>query len=205
MISALLLAAGAARRFGAAKLLEDLHGKPVIWWSASAANGPPVDELVVVVPPNASSLRAALDGLGARFVVNPRPELGLATSIACGAAALDPSCDAVLVLLGDEPATSRAAVEQVVARFGAGAASIVVPTYEGVRGHPVLFARSVIPELRDFTGGDVGARPIVDRVPSRVAFVELEMSLPPDIDTPGDLARLREQRQYISPPSTQHP
>ncbi|HEU4995059.1 MAG TPA: nucleotidyltransferase family protein [Gemmatimonadaceae bacterium] len=205
MISALLLAAGAARRFGAPKLLEDLHGKPVIRWSASVAIGPPVDELVVVVPPNASSLRAALDGIDARFVVNPRPELGLASSIACGAAALDRSSDAVLVLLGDEPATSRTAVEQVVAHFEASTASIVVPTYEGVRGHPVLFARSVIPELREFTGGDVGARALVDRVPSRVAFVELGMSLPPDIDTPGDLARLREQPQYISPPSTQRP
>ena len=53
MIAALLLAAGSARRFGAQKLLEQLNGKPVVRWSAQTLFGPPVDEIVVVVPPDA--------------------------------------------------------------------------------------------------------------------------------------------------------
>src|SRR5262245_11456482 len=133
VIAALLLAAGAARRFGAQKLLEDLHGTPVVRWSASVASAPPVDELIVVVPPDAAALRQALAGIEARFVVNPRPELGLGSSIACGATAVNDATDAVLVLLGDEPGTSREALDRVVAHHRTTNAAIVVPTYEGVR------------------------------------------------------------------------
>ena len=191
MIAALLLAAGAARRFGAPKLLEQLHGRAIVRWSAEALQGAPIDEIIVVVPPDSRGIRAALQGMDVRFVVNPHPELGVTGSIACGVSAVGATTEAVLVALGDEPLVDRAALSRVFDVYRAGGAKIVAPTFEGVRGHPVLFDQSVFPELRMFSG-DSGARNVVNRDPERVALVEMGVAMPTDIDTPEDLARVRQ-------------
>jgi CTP:molybdopterin cytidylyltransferase MocA len=196
VISAILLAAGHARRFGAPKLLEDLHGKPVVRWSAELLRRAPIDEVIVVVAPDHEGIREALRDVDVKFVVNPDAHLGVGTSIASGASAVHPLSDAVLVALGDEPMLSAESLRRVVERFQAGGVSIVVPTYRGTRGHPVLFARSVLPELCELTG-DQGGREVTDREPSRVAFCELGKAAPIDLDTPGDLEQLR-----AAPPRT---
>jgi molybdenum cofactor cytidylyltransferase len=204
VIAALLLAAGAARRFGAPKLLQDLHGKPLVRWSAEWLRGAPVDEIIVVVPPDSGGLQSALEGIDARFVTNPHPELGLASSIAFGVAGVNAATQAIFVVLGDEPMLGRGALLRVHERYQAGGAKIVAPTFAGVPGHPVLFDRSVFDELRTFSG-DSGARAVLDRDPGRVAFVEMAESMPMDVDTPEDLARLRSQTQFTSPSQSRAP
>jgi molybdenum cofactor cytidylyltransferase len=198
VIAALLLAAGAARRFGAPKLLQELNGKPLARWSVELLRGAPVDQIIVVVPPDHAELRRALAGIDARFVVNPHPDRGMGSSLACGVSALDAGVAAALVALADEPMLARAGLERVVERYRAGGASIVAPTYRGIRGHPVLFDQVVFGELRALSE-DRGARSVVDQNPARVAFVELGEVQPIDVDTPDDLARLRRQAQFISP------
>lgn len=190
MIAALLLAAGSARRFGAPKLLQDVGGKPIVRWSAEAVVHPLVGEIIVVVPPEHEEIRRALAGMAVRFVVNPEPDGGMASSIACGIRARGTQTEAVLVALADEPLMSRAALERVVARYRESGVSIIAPTYEGIRGHPVLFARSVFGEL-EVLSGDQGARAVTDRDPGRVAIIEMAMRKPIDVDTAADLALLR--------------
>jgi molybdenum cofactor cytidylyltransferase len=194
VISALLLAAGASRRFGAPKLLQVLNGKPVVRWSADSLVGV-ADEIVVVAAPDNDALRQALDGVTARIVVNARAAEGMATSLACGIAALGDDVEGALVALGDEPLLPRRCHEQVLKRFRDGGARIVAATYKGVRGHPVMFDKSVFKELRDLTG-DRGARSVVDRDPGRLALVEMDEAHPVDVDTPADLARIR-QTQHL--------
>jgi molybdenum cofactor cytidylyltransferase len=190
VIAALLLAAGSSRRFGAPKLLQDLGGKPVIRWSLESLIGPPVDEVLVVVPPEHRQLQRALAGLPVRYVVNFGADSGIGSSIAAGVSALRSNSQAVLVALADEPRMPKIALSHVLERYRQGGASIVVPTYEGVRGHPVLFDRSVFAEVRQL-GGDVGARELTERDPSRLAFVEVGSAKPVDVDTPADLEKLR--------------
>jgi molybdenum cofactor cytidylyltransferase len=198
VIAALLLAAGASRRFGGApKLLQELDAKPVLRWSAEALVGTQIGEIVIVVPPEHDEIRRALAGIDARFVVNPRPELGIGRSIARGTSAISPDAEAVVIILGDEPRPPRDALTRVIARYRAGGTRIVAPTYGGVRGHPVLFDRAVFDELRALSGDD-GARAVVDRDPSRVALLELGEPLPIDVDTPEDLARLRSAQTHTS-------
>jgi molybdenum cofactor cytidylyltransferase len=208
VIAALLLAAGLGRRFGGPKLTQELRGKPLVRWSADALRTAlgAANPLVVVVPPAPRShdIELALAGLAARFVVNPDPEAGMGASLACGIAALEESVEAALIALGDEPALSPAWVERVVARYREGGVAIVAPTFQGVRGHPVLFARGVFPELRPL-GGDAGARQVVDRDAARVAVVELGEPKTADVDTAEDLARLRQSAQYSTPPQPRHP
>jgi molybdenum cofactor cytidylyltransferase len=191
VIAAVLLAAGSARRFGAPKLVQDLEGRAVVRWSAEALRRAMVDEIVVVVPPGHEGIRQALAGLNVRFVVNPTPDSGMGASLARGISALSDDTNAALIALADEPAPDPRALPRVVERWRAGDATIVVPTYRGVRGHPVLFDRSVFGELATLTG-DQGARLVVDRDPSRVAYYELDAGKPVDIDTPADFERARE-------------
>jgi molybdenum cofactor cytidylyltransferase len=191
VIAALLLAAGAARRFGGAKLLQDLYGKPVVRWSAEALHQPLVGEIVVVVPPEHSAIRAALAGLDVRFAVNPDPGQGLGSSIASGMTLIGAAADAVIIALADAPRPSATALGRVVSRYRRGGARIVVPRLRGgVRAHPVPFYRSIFGELAALAN-DEGARAVTDRDPGRLVFVEVDEVAPSDIDTPEDLARLR--------------
>lgn len=191
MIAALLLAAGEARRFGAPKLLADVHGRPLVRWSAEALRALPIVELVVVVPPAHEALADALAGLDARLVVNPDAARGMGGSLALGVDALAPSVQAVLVALADAPPAPDVSL-RVIDRYRDGGATIVAPSYRGVFAPPVLFDRVAFDELRGLTG-DHGARAVVERVPDRVARIDLDRHAPLDVDTPEDLARLRQE------------
>lgn len=191
MIPTLLLAAGSSRRFGDRKLLQLLDGKPLIRWTAEALDAVVPDRLLVVVPWDSRELREALSGLRVQFVVNPRAEEGMGTSIAAGIAAVGDSAEAVLVTLADVPFGPALVLPGVVQRFRKGRAAIVAPRYRGdVPGHPVLFARSVFTEL-SVLDGERGARAVIEHDPARVEVLEVDADPPADVDTPEDLARLR--------------
>jgi CTP:molybdopterin cytidylyltransferase MocA len=152
-----------------------------------------VDDVIVVVPPEHRQLQRALAGLRVRYVVNDDPDVGMSGSIAVGVAALRADTEAALIALADEPHVPRDALRRVLGRYRDGGVRLVVPTYGGVRGHPVLLDRSVFDEVRSLSG-DVGARSLTERDPGRVAFVELDVAKPIDVDTPADLANLRANR-----------
>ena len=198
MIVGLLLAAGAARRFGAPKLIQWLAGKPIVRWSAETLAAA-TDRLLVVVPPDAALLRDALRGIQAQFIVNDLPAHGLGRSIACGVRALPPEADAVVIALADEPRVDPLWIAAVIDRNRAtNGAAIVAPLFRGIRRHPVLFDRSVFAELATLDG-DRGARDVIERDPARVALVEFDQPGTIDVDTPEDLARLEQDAQFTAP------
>lgn len=190
MIPTILLAAGASRRFGAPKLLQELDGKPLIRWTAEALDAVAPDDVLVVVPPFAGLIREALSGLRVRFAENRRAEEGMGTSIAAGISAVDDRAEAVLLTLADVPFGPALVLPAVVQRYRKGGAAIVAPSYRGVPGHPVLFARAVFPELA-VLDGDRGARVVIEHDPSRVVTIDVDAEPPRDVDTAEDLARLR--------------
>ena len=176
---------------GRQKLLLDLKGRPVVRWSVEAVL-PHVDDCVVVTGHDDAAVRAALTGLGVRYVVNPHPEDGQGSSIAIGVAALPSHTTATLVVLGDQPLTPPDVIPALLAAQRQSGKAIAAPSYRGTRGTPVLFAADVFSELRTL-GGDAGARDVVTVDPERVAIVEFDVAMPADVDTPEDLARLHVQ------------
>ena len=190
MIAGIVLAAGLSLRMGRPKLLLDWGGKPVVRRAVERVKAGGVDEIVIVLGHEGQAIREALKGLPVRFVENPEPEAGQASSIACGVAVLGPAVSAALIALGDQPALPPEVIPRLLQTFRETAKAIVAPLYRGVQGNPVLFAATVFPELRTLTG-DRGARSVVEKDPPRVALVSFDLPMPADLDTFEDYERLR--------------
>ncbi len=186
MIAALVLAAGAARRFGSQKLLHPVRGEPLVRAAVDRVVAAGPERTIVVVGHDGDAVRHALAGLPVTIVENPHPEQGLSSSLRAGLAMVPEDAVAVLVTLGDQPIGRDEVFPALVARFGGDDAPIVAARYQGVQGLPVLFSRAVFPELEQLEG-DRGARSVVERDPSRVAYVDFDFPMPPDVDTPADL------------------
>ena len=189
IVSAVVLAAGASRRFGGYKLLAPLGSQPIIRHSVDRLRSSEVDEIVVVLGREAERVRAALKGMPVRFVVNERYSDGLGSSLALGVQALDPRTALAVIALGDQPTIDPTVVDHVLEVAREGTHRITVPAYRGVRGHPIVFASAILPELLAIRG-DVGAREIIARNPTEVHEVAIDAAAPRDVDTAADLEEI---------------
>ena len=179
MAAAVVLAAGASRRFGAQKLVAPLDGKPIVRWTVECVLASRVQDVVVVLGHEEDAVRT---------VVNARFSSGMSASIAAGLAALAPATRGALIVLGDQPGVSARVLDDLVAAHESSPESIIVPVYRGTRGNPVLFPASLFADVMETTG-DTGARDVVVRHADRVRQVDLDIPMPPDIDTSADLLR----------------
>jgi CTP:molybdopterin cytidylyltransferase MocA len=186
LIGGLVLAAGAARRFGAPKQLADLDGAPLLEHALRTMSAAPVDRVVVVLGAGADEVAAGVDLHGAEPVVCGRWEEGQSASLACGLAELA-GCEAVVVTLGDQPRVSPDAIRRVISARNDAAA--VRATYNGNPGHPVLLERRLFEQLRNVSG-DRGARNLLLSV--QVLDVPCDdLGGGEDVDTPAELDALR--------------
>ena len=151
----------AASRFGAAKQLADLDGRPLLEYSLAAMTAAPVGRVVVVLGAGAEDVLARVSLNGAEPLVCARWEEGQSASLATGLGALS-DCEAVVVTLGDQPRLSTDAIRRVIAARGDGAEAVRA-TYGGGPGHPVLLERSLFARLRDVTRRPRRAQPPAER------------------------------------------
>ena len=187
----MILAAGAARRFGAQKLLVPLDGRPLIQHVIDAANTSCLENIVIVVGTNADHLVAQLDLGRTRVVHNPDAARGLASSLQSGLRSLDQSLHGALVLLGDMPGVTTALIDELVARGQERRASAVTSVWRGRRSPPVVLHRSLWPAAFALDG-DIGMRDVLAGR-NDVAEVEVtpDLGALDDVDTPEDHRRLR--------------
>jgi len=190
VIAAVVLAAGLSRRMGQAKLLLPLDGRAIVRHAVEAVLAGGVDSVWVVSGPDVEPIEAALAGLDVQLVVNPAPQEGQAGSVRAGIAALPATADSALIALGDQPALAPSIIPALLAARRTSSRPIVAPRYRDGQGNPVLFKREIFPELLRLTG-DQGARPVIQKEPARVEWVELDLPMPPDVDTPGDYEKIR--------------
>ncbi len=176
---------------GQPKLLLELGGQPLVRRAVERALASQVDEVVVVVGPNRADMERALAGTAARLVDNPDHLTGMASSLRAGLQALDPTADAVVVLLSDQPFQGAQVIDRLIETYRATGRPIVVPLYAGRRGNPVLFDRSLFAEL-ERQQGDQGGREVIVADPTRVATVEFESDdAQRDLDTWDDYVAAR--------------
>ena len=189
-VSGVILAAGASRRLGRPKQLLDLGGEPLLRRTVRNAMDSTLVEVLLVLGSRANEIAASVGDLGQRTVINPRFAVGQSTSVLAGIGAVAPDADAILIMLGDQPLVTEAALSRIVGRFRGGGVSIVQATYDGTPGNPVLFNRSLFAELLAVTG-DEGARRVVRRHGAVVIGVEVgDVADVIDVDTEADYVHL---------------
>ncbi|MBM3134653.1 MAG: molybdenum cofactor cytidylyltransferase [Chloroflexi bacterium] len=185
-VSAVVLAAGGGRRLGRLKQLLPWGGQTMIEHVVDTVLASTVDEVVVVLGCQAAAVQQVLTGRPVRVVVNAAWEEGLASSLRAGLAALSPQAEAVLFVLGDQPRLTAQTIDRLLAHYRTTRCPIVVPVHRGRRGNPVLFARSLFPELLVLQG-DVGGRVLLDKQRADIAEVDVgSEEILVDVDTLED-------------------
>ena len=148
-IAAVVLAAGRSTRMrGPNKLLAEIARRPLVRIVAEEALASRADPVIVVAGHQRAEVEKALAGLRVRIVHNPDFAEGLGTSLRAGIAAVPADSDAAIVCLGDMPRVDAALLNRLIAAFDPDrGALVVVPTFEGKRGNPVLWSRRFFPDL----------------------------------------------------------
>jgi molybdenum cofactor cytidylyltransferase len=188
-VSAIVLAAGGASRFGSPKALAPLGSRPVLQHVLDVASRLGFLEILVVLGRDSDAIERELAWRHEKRLINPNPEAGLSSSLKIGLGAVDPSSDAAIVLLGDQPMVREDVIKALLAGFDAAGRPIVAPHYaDGGGPNPLLIARSAWRLAQD-AKGDRGLGPVLRANPDLVTEIEIAGSNP-DVDTPEDLARL---------------
>jgi molybdenum cofactor cytidylyltransferase len=177
---------------GRNKLLEIVNGKAMLAYVADAVLGSAARPVVVVTGNGADEVRSMLVGRKVTFVHNPDFAAGLSASLRVGLTALPADCDGALVCLGDMPQVKPEQLDKLIAAFNpVEGRAIIVPTFSGKRGNPVLWSAEFFPAMKT-VAGDVGAKHLIGEHLDQVREVPMEDGgVLLDIDTPQALAALR--------------
>jgi molybdenum cofactor cytidylyltransferase len=186
-----VLAAGAATRFGSAKQLVRVGGRPLLHAAVTRAADITGNAVLVVLGAAAAELAPLLKHCAGSVVVNQDWREGLASSIRTAVARLPPSCTGVLLLLADQAAITAEDLRRLVGSWRKQPHYMAAAQYAGDIGAPAIFPRSAFRHLAELRG-DVGARELLRRSPDRVVRVPMP-SAALDINTPEDLLTLEAQ------------
>ncbi len=193
VIAAVVLAAGRSRRMAPHNklLVAERTGKPMIARVIDNVLSSKARPILVVTGHMADEIEAALGGRPVRYVHAPEYADGLSASLKAGIAAVPPEAAAALVCLGDMPLVTGRMIDRLLEAYDADEGRrIVLPTFRGKQGNPMLWDRRFFPEILELTG-DSGARALLARHLEQVAEVEMgEDAVLRDFDTTDALATL---------------
>ena len=176
----LVLAAGGSTRLGRPKQLLPYGPTTLLDHVLGTARACRFDQLICVIGGSADEITATVDLEGIHVVENDHFGEGCSSSIAAALSAVDPRCETLVLLLGDQPGISAATVAKLLA--GRGDSALAVCAYDDGRGHPLAFARSTFGQLAELHG-DKGVWKLLDRHGDEVVDVPVGGAIPRDVDT----------------------
>ncbi len=192
-VAAVVLAAGRSRRMAPHNklLVPDRTGKPMIARVVDNVLSSGARPVLVVLGHQAEAVEQILAGKPVRFVHAPDYAEGLSASLKAGIAAVPPESAAAVVCLGDMPLVTGRMIDRLLASYDpTEGRRIVLPTFRGKQGNPMLWDRSFFAEILEIAG-DSGARFLVGKHVEQVAEVEMaDDAVLRDFDTPESLATL---------------
>ena len=193
MIPSVILAAGRSERMRRPKALLPIGqaGDTFVAHLIATFRDADTDDVVVVIRPGDTPLRAAVERCAARVAQNPDADRGQLSSLIAGLDAVDrPGVRGILVMPVDIPLVRAQTITAVKAAFVRSSAPIVRAVHRGQHGHPVIFARRVFDELRR-ADPHTGARAVVHAHTHDLLNVEVDdPGILRDVDTPEDYERL---------------
>jgi molybdenum cofactor cytidylyltransferase len=186
MIAAIILAAGKSQRMGRPKALLAFQGTTFIHRILETIKTSPLAPVIVVLGSHREEIERAIPLETCAF--NPDYEQGMITSLQTGIRSLPADSDGALLFLVDHPVTSPQTIGALLSAFKP--RHIVLPTFNGRRGHPVLFSRTVLDEILELPPSS-GANRVVWKDPSRVVEVPVDDGgILIDVDTPDQYGKL---------------
>ncbi|HEY55718.1 MAG TPA: nucleotidyltransferase family protein [Dehalococcoidia bacterium] len=188
MVSAIMLAAGQAKRMGRLKQLMPLGKSTILEQSLDNLLGSKVGEVIVVLGHRAEEIKKIIAARPLKIAVNKDYRQGMGTSIAVGLKLVDNRAEAVMLTLGDQPFVDSPTIDRLIEEFRVHDKGIAIPTYQGKRGHPLIFSLKYEAPLAALKG-DIGGREIIKEHPEDVLEVAVDCEgIVIDIDTmPHDL------------------
>jgi len=179
----LVLGAGGSRRLGQPKQLLPYGERTLLGHTVQTARECGFDQLIVPIGGASEEVRDRVDLSGADVVVNDDYGEGCSSSIAAALETVDPRCQLLVLLLGDQPGVTAQSVRALL--DGRGDAPLAVCRYDDERGHPFAFDRRIFPQLADLHG-DKGVWRLLDERAEEVVEVRIAGNVPLDVDTPED-------------------
>tara|TARA_B100001123_G_C15027405_1_gene914006 strand:- start:167 stop:739 length:573 start_codon:yes stop_codon:yes gene_type:complete len=190
MISAILLAAGQSKRMnGENKLTKEIQGVPLIKLTVKNILASSINELIIVFGHQKKIIEKLIDkNEKIKFVFNKNFESGMASSIKTGLNNLSEKTEAFFICLGDMPMVRPDIYNQLIKSKDN--KKIIVPTYKGQQGNPVLFDKSMKEKILGITG-DVGAKKILELNKDKLLNLEInDQSIVKGFNTQGDFSSL---------------
>lgn len=191
MISAIVLGAGESKRMGAQnKLLLPFGEKTLIETIVENVVASVVSEVIVVLGHEAEQVQAVLQHYPVQLVLNTNYQAGMTTSIQAGVRAVSSETDGIMVCLSDLPYVQTEDFNTLMQSFEVAKATnerqIVLPTFQGQRGNPVIFSVDYKSQILNQQGIN-GCRGVIQQNPDQVRKVEMPTShVLIDIDTKED-------------------
>jgi len=190
MISAILLAAGQSKRMnGENKLIKKIQGIPLIKLSVKNILASSIDELIIVLGHQKEIIEKLIDkNEKIKFVFNKDFKSGIASSIKTGLNNLSEKTEAFFICLSDMPMVNHDIYNQLIKSKDN--KEIIVPTYKGQQGNPVLFDKSMKEKVLDIRG-DVGAKKILELNKAKILNLEInDQSIAKGFNTQDDFSSL---------------
>lgn len=186
MIYGLILAAGESKRMGQPKLLLPYGEGTVIESVLKAAHGSRLNATLVVCPPRDARILELVERFSFQVVINPQPEKGMLSSVVIGLNRIPQEAEAVVVILGDQPAVASSLIDLLIIGYRVKGSGIIVPVYKQKRGHPVLLDLKYREEISQLNP-EIGLRALLRMYPDDVLEIPVnEPAAVLDIDTPED-------------------
>lgn len=171
MLAAVILSGGASRRMGSPKALLSYQGRPFLEHLLDVTHHPKISTRRVVLGADAEPIAKEIHLSADEIVINNEWEKGQLSSIHAALRSLPPQTDGILLLLIDHPLISSALVGELIEAFYSSKKPIVLPVYEGRRGHPLIFGSSLFSELLH-APLETGARAVVWNHSSEIQVVQ---------------------------------
>jgi molybdenum cofactor cytidylyltransferase len=172
MISAILLAAGQSKRMGGEnKLVKNIQNLPLIKYSVKNILDSSIDELVVVLGYQKQIIEKLIDNNNKiKIVLNKDFKSGIASSIKTGINNLSKKTEAFFICLGDMPLVNKDIYNHMIKHKNK--YEIVIPTYKGQQGNPILFSKTMINKIMNIEG-DIGAKKILEKNKNKILNIEI--------------------------------